>query len=127
MAYVWRVETKSGEGVYACDAALYALGSTDDGDSDRHPVPQFDPALSDWWDSLTFNTARKCFFGFTTLAQYRAWFSTRESRRRLAEHPSGVRLVKYWVHPAYVRRGECQAVFLRGMSVKMEERACDYI
>ena len=127
MAYVWRVETKNGEGVYSCDAANYALSSTDDGDSDRHPIPQFDPSLADWWDTVPLDVTERFFFGFTTLAQYRAWFSTRESRKRLAEHSSGVRLVKYWVHPAHLKRGGCQAVFLRDVAVKMVERACDYI
>ncbi len=127
MAYVWRVETKNGEGVYSCDAANYALGIIDDEGSDRHPPPQSDPSLADWWDMMSLDVAERYFFGFTTLAQYRAWFFTRESRKRLAEHPSGVRLVKYWVHPAYLKRGDYQTVFLRDMAVKMEERACDYI
>lgn len=127
MAYVWRIETKKGEGVYSCGAASYALGIIDDVDSYRHPAPYYDPPLADWWDMMSPDVAKRYFFGFTTLAQYRAWFYTRKSRKRLAAHPSGVRLVKYWVHPKHLKRGDCQAVFFRGMAVKMEERACDYI
>lgn len=131
MRKIWRLETKSGKGVYAhrgdCDRVMDAFYAIDgDWSTDRHPCPHDDVVLREIWNSLTRDYTfanNPWYFGFASLAQYRAWFFTRKSRRILGE--AGIVLRLYEVPVEDYRRGMNQAIFMRRCQRLVQERSPD--
>lgn len=63
------------------------------------------------------------YFGFASLAQYRAWFFKRAARKALAD--GGIVLRQFVVPEDAFLRGMNQAVFLRAEANMIQERSPD--
>ena len=106
---IYRLETTEGIGVYMSDAWEHAT-CTDSTCSDRHPSPLLDPALQKFQD--------EDYFGFASIAQYRAWVYKAAWRRALFDE--GIELVVYEVERQLVTFGEVQCVFMRSKANVIE-------
>lgn len=126
MAYVWRVQTLDGSGAYMEDACDFAYDC--DG---RHPGPYNDIGLQFFWSSLTTGQRSEWFFGFKSLAQYKAWFHKASWRSHLAKfknsYGEGLYLVRFKVRDEDLVRGFSQVIFRRAMAQEIDIRACDEV
>lgn len=127
MTFVWRVETLAGDGPYkGMGPALQAhiKGMQTIAEAQRHPKPELDDGLKEFWSSLNVLESTAWSFGFKTLEQYLRWFYTRISRDIL--DAEGAVLRRFKIGGQYVRIGDAQAIFLKDYAELVEERACNF-
>lgn len=110
---VWRLE-RNNVGVFH-SSILSAMPSCmtegyRKGNPWAHPTPS--------QEGLKFNKAWFC--GFSSLAQYRLWFNTREQRAFLTRQ--GVVLKQYEVDPCHVQRGKAQTIFRKAYAKHVASR-----
>ena len=118
MRKIWRLEHKDGAGIYASGIAVCVMESILA--SARHPMPHDDVGLRDVWGDVG---SCDWYFGFASLAQYRAWFFKRAHRKAFEMAGAVLRL---YVVPAHsYHRGMNQAIFIRAQAHVVQERSPD--
>lgn len=127
MAYVWRLEDERGRGVYTAAGALtygYRFKKRPWPTQDKKLAPawlEINGPGGDWYEPN--ESARDWVFGFSSLAQLRDWFGSREHRAILADR--GIKLNRYSVPRQYLHKGDTQAVFRRSEAKLLGERVLD--
>jgi hypothetical protein len=108
---IFRIETDEGKGPYQRGWCMRTIA-----ECRRHPVPQDDSGLADFWKHC--GDKDSMFFGFGTTAQMRAWFYQDSWLKTL--HEEGYQLSTYEIDDepdvhGYVHAciGNTQAVFRR--------------
>lgn len=76
---------------------------------DRHPLPDEDGGLCDWYDETPDYERDTYFYGFSSLSQARAWFYSKRDIKILSKNDA--RLQVYAVPDDAVVVGFTQAVF----------------
>lgn len=119
MAFVLRLELQS------CRQGVYTSGVLSDceqileiqfqDNNWRHPNPYHDSLLSETWETLM--DWNKFKFGFSTYAQYRAWFYSNEILAEMQKR--GVVLSIYKVEEHYV--GHTQAIYRESTATLVAE------
>lgn len=122
MPFVYRLETRHGQGVYSGTTVVRAQSKFHVDlyyDVERHPSPNNDARLSDVWRKLTMlGKDQSYYFGFSSKAQMRRWFFRADIRRFLAEQ--GIVMNKYEVSKQAFHRGMNQAIFRKDQARLVE-------
>lgn len=119
MAFIYRLETLAGRGVYSANVIGKAMEEFDVDlyyDISRHPSPDNDVRLQDVWWSLP--NQDPWYFGFSSKAQMQRWFYRADIRRYLASQ--GIVMNKYEVPNAFFHRGMNQAIFRKDKAKLVE-------
>lgn len=108
----YRVEWPDGEGLYRKGAA--GLGQ-ELSDFERHPLPEEDPALVDYYDSAMGQGHAYFRFAFKSLDQLKYWIYRTEWRQYL--HKQGLRVAVIEADGHY---GDTQAMYEHNTRVDIE-------
>lgn len=115
---IYRIEhPESGEGPYAGGDVCW--GDHFPG-SERHPSPEDDSGLEDFWLRLGFDERREWSFSFSSIAQLRAWFY--QDSWLQAMHEAGFKLTVWEVEPGGWQLGHAQAIFRKADARKIREQ-----
>ena len=128
---VVRIEHERGHGPYMASEGMnsayitcgYDIPDAWRSDS-RHPTPNVDPPLSDWWQKLNPSIALEYLFGFADEAQMREWIGYPEVLTTLRSY--GYVLAEYECEDRYVRHGSKQVVFNERRAKRVSKRPLEW-
>lgn len=128
---VVRIEHQRGHGPYvggqgmnaAYNECGYAVPDAWRSDS-RHPTPQVDEGLRDWWTEVKPAIQSEYLFGFADEAQMREWVGYPEVMAVLRNY--GYVLAEYECDARYVRHGAKQSVFNSHRAKRVSTRPLEW-
>lgn len=118
---VFRLENEKGEGVYTARGCGFLFRNI----SNIQVAPERDGEISFIFSNNFFKSkeeikyAKKWFFGFKNIEQYKKWFSI-EERNKIKK--LGLKLNKYEVDENYVVEGQNQIIFIKEKSNKIQNK-----